>query len=113
MAITITGTWTDLASAGVFDAAKSKEVGNEPRIHGADSLVGPGGSGINLESLKTRDGVELPELTAFIQAFATANGLFYWQGFVLLEQVMKAMHGNQRTGALLGDAASASRVLSA
>jgi len=111
MPITITGTWTDLSS--VFDAAKSKEVGNEPRIHGADSGVGPGGTGINLEVLKTRDGVELPELTAFIQAFSTANGLFYWQGFVLLEQVMKAMHGNQRTEVLLGDALSANRLLSA
>jgi hypothetical protein len=98
--ISASGTWTDLGN--VFDATKSKEVGNEPRLHGPDAIgsTGPqaGGLGINLQDLKTVDGVIFPEFKQFIQLVATQYGLYFWQAAVLIEITLKALLFTQRSG---------------
>lgn len=104
--ISATGTWTDLGN--VFDATKSKEVGNEPRLHGADATgsTGPqaGGLGINFQDLKTIDGVIFPELKDFIQLVANNYSLYFWQAAVLVELTLKAILFTQRSGGgSLGD----------
>lgn len=97
--ISSTGTFTDLSS--VLNAARSNLIGNEPRLEG-EKGVAPGGLGINLETLKTAEGIELPELTQFINIVAAATGLLYWPAAHLVYIALKG-HINSKSDTPLGD----------
>jgi hypothetical protein len=108
--VTLTGTVTPLTT--LFDATRSNMIGNEPRLEGAKGTA-PGGTGLNLETVKRRDGVQLDELRQFIEQIAIATGLLYWPAALLISTLLKAELASHRTGVLLGDAASPSRTYAA
>lgn len=97
--ITATGTFTNLST--VVDATRSKMIGNEPRLEGAKGSA-PGGLGMNLEVLKTMEGVELPELNQFIDLVATAYDLLHWQAAALIHILMRAKMAT-KSDTVLGD----------
>lgn len=97
--ISATGTWTALPA--VFDATRSKMIGNEPRIEGEKGIA-PGGLGMNLEVLKTMEGVEFPELNQFIDLFATQYGLLHWQAAAMIGFLMRAKMAT-KSDTVLGD----------
>lgn len=97
--VSFTGTPTNLST--VLDAARSKLIGNEPRLEGAKGIA-PGGLGINLEVLKTLEGVEYPELKQFIQLVATSYGIFYWQAVALVDFFLRALK-QTKSDTVLGD----------
>lgn len=97
--ITATGTWTNLST--VFDPTRSKMIGNEPRLEGEKGSA-PGGLGINLEVLKTMEGVEFNELDQFIDLIATQYGLLHWQAALFLQYMVRA-HMQTKSDTVLGD----------
>lgn len=97
--ITATGTFTPLP--GVFDATRSNAIGNEPRLEGEKGTA-PGGLGINLEILKTMEGVEFPELNQFIDLVATAYGLNHWSAALFVQYLMRAKMAT-KSDTVLGD----------
>ena len=97
--ISATGTWTDLST--VFDATRSKVIGNEPRLEGAKGDA-PGGLGINFEVLKTMEGIAFNELDQFIDLIAVQFSLMHWQAAALLAFFMRA-HMATRSDIVLGD----------
>lgn len=107
--VAISGTLTDLSS--VVNAARSNLIGNEPRLEGAKGAA-PGGSGLNFEALKGRDGLQFDELRQFIQLVATNLGLHYWAAASLVQMLLNAHMESHRTGTLLGDGATANRTFS-
>lgn len=97
--ISATGTWTNLST--VFDATRSKAIGNEPRLEGEKGPA-PGGLGLNLEVLKTMEGVDFPELVQFIDLVATQYSLLHWQAALLVQYLMRA-HMATKSDTVLGD----------
>ena len=97
--ISATGTFTDLST--VLDATRSKAIGNEPRLEGALGTA-PGGLGINLEVLKTAEGLEFNELVQFIDLLAVQYGLLHWQAAHLLHILLGA-HMRTKSDTVLGD----------
>ena len=97
--ISATGTFTDLST--VVDATRSKMIGNEPRLEGEKGTA-PGGLGMNLEVLKTAEGVELPELNQFIDLVAQAYSLLHWQAAALVAILMRAKMAT-KSDTVLGD----------
>lgn len=104
--ITSTGTWTNLST--VLNAARSNAIGNEPRLEGEKGPA-PGGLGINFEVLKTREGVEFPELEQFIQLVATQYGLLYWPAVALVDFLFRALK-QIKSDTVLGDYSSPDRL---
>jgi hypothetical protein len=97
--ISSSGTFTNLST--VLDAARSNAIGNEPRLEGAKDLFA-GGLGINLEVLKTMEGVQLDELRQFIQLVANAYGLLFWPAAHLVYILLKA-YIQTKSDTVLGD----------
>ena len=76
-------------------------IGNEPRLEGAKGDA-PGGLGIDLEVLKTAEGIELNEITQFIDLVATAYGLLHWPAAHLVYIALKG-HINGKSDTPIGD----------
>lgn len=97
--ISATGTFTDMST--VLNAARSNKIGNEPRLEGAIGTA-PGGTGINLDALKTMETIEFPEVTQFINLVAQAYGLLFWPAAHLVYITLKGfIQGKSDT--VLGD----------
>ena len=105
--ISATGDFTNLST--VLNAARSNAIGNEPRLEGEKGSA-PGGLGINLEVLKTPDGVKFDELRQFIELVAAAYGLLYWPAALLVYEFVKTEVQGHRTDTLLGDSATSPRL---
>jgi hypothetical protein len=101
--ISSTGPWTNLST--VFDADRSKLIGNEPRLEGAKGAA-PGGLGVNFDVLKTMEGVEFPELKQFITLVAVNYGLLYWQAVALVDFLFRALK-QTKADTVLGDESGA------
>jgi len=78
--ITATGTWSTITglSSGLSGQA------------GLPGLNRPIALGLNFESLKTQDGVILPELRQFIAAMAAGYGISHWTAADLCELLLRA-----------------------
>lgn len=97
--ISATGTWTNLSTA--FDPTRSKAIGNEPRLEGEKGTA-PGGTGLNLEVLKTMEGVEFNELNQFVELVAVQYGLLFWQAALLVQFMVRALMAT-KSDTVLGD----------
>ena len=101
MAATISATGTFTALPGVFDAARSNLIGNEPRLEGEKGQA-PGGLGLNLDVLKTMEGVEFSELKQFVQLVQVAYGLNFWSAALLVQYLVRALFMT-KSDTVLGD----------
>lgn len=91
--ITATGTWTAITGMSTGTSGQG----------GLPGLNRPMALGINLESLKTADGVILPELQQFIAAFAAGYSINHWAAADWIELLLRAYRASATPMQLGGD----------
>lgn len=88
--LSITGTVTPLTGLSLGTASQAVKM-NVPQA-----------LGLNLESLKTRDGTIHPETKQFVQLMATQYGVTFWAALDLVRIFLTAL-GNSSAPMQLGD----------